>query len=207
MRAKKSKKGHKNHEIENNEIQYEENYNDVILNEDILEGRNDDLEVQKSSNNKKVKKSGFKFQVGKKNKSKKASNNEKSEKSKKNSKASKESNQDKNTSQQKKHAKSKKTRPKNIKKDIDENQSQIKTPKKQSKKKFNKKEVRDIEKDENLDIKNLEDIENYIKYNEDEVEQININRSYNFECKNQNNEEEEKSNNIIWSNENLKKMY
>ena len=71
MRAKHNKKMSKNKDIENNTTtQYEEKYNDVILNDLVPEDRKEEFNIQEGEHEprKRVRKNGFKFNVGKKNK-------------------------------------------------------------------------------------------------------------------------------------------
>ena len=67
MRAKHNKKNSKNKEIENNTTtQYEEKYNDVILNDLVPEDRKEEFNIQDGEHQprKRVRKNGFKFNVG-----------------------------------------------------------------------------------------------------------------------------------------------
>ena len=69
MRAKHNKKNSKNKNIENNiNTQYEEKYNDVILNDLVPEERKEEFNIQEGKNQprKRARKNGFKFNVGKK---------------------------------------------------------------------------------------------------------------------------------------------
>ena len=71
MRVKHNKKNLKHKDIENNTTtQYEEKYNDVILNDLVPEDRKEEFNIQENEHrpHKKAKKSGFKFNMGKKTK-------------------------------------------------------------------------------------------------------------------------------------------
>ena len=71
MRVKHNKKNLKHKDIESNTTtQYEEKYNDVILNDLVPEDRKEEFNIQENEHrpHKKAKKSVFKFNMGKKTK-------------------------------------------------------------------------------------------------------------------------------------------
>ena len=112
MRAKHNKKNSKNKNIENNtNTQYEEKYNDVILNDLVPEERKEEFNIQEGKNQprKRARKNGFKFNVGKKTKNQ---NKQQEEANSKVSKHNKKSNEEvEQTTQPTEQKKSKKTRP------------------------------------------------------------------------------------------------
>lgn len=113
MRAKHNKKNSKNKNIENNtNTQYEEKYNDVILNDLVPEERKEEFNIQEGKNQprKRARKNGFKFNVGKKtnNQNKQQQEEANSKVSKHNKKSNEEVEQ---TTQPTEQKKSKKTRP------------------------------------------------------------------------------------------------
>lgn len=87
MRAKHNKKGYKNKNIENNnQEQYEEKYNDVILNKLVPEERKEEFDLQENKTHSKSrpKKNSLKLNLGKNSKkSKKHKQEEQDTKSKK----------------------------------------------------------------------------------------------------------------------------
>ena len=113
MRAKHNKKNSKNKNIENNtNTQYEEKYNDVILNDLVPEERKEEFNIQEGKNQprKRARKNGFKFNVGKKTKNQNKQQQE--EANSKVSKHNKKSNEEvEQTTQPTEQKKSKKTRP------------------------------------------------------------------------------------------------
>ena len=114
MRAKHNKKNSKNKNIENNTTtQYEEKYNDVILNDLVPEERKEEFNIQEGKNQprKRARKNGFKFNVGKKTKNQNKQQQEEEVNSKV-SKHNKKSNEEvEQTTQPTEQKKSKKTRP------------------------------------------------------------------------------------------------
>ena len=113
MRAKHNKKNSKNKNIENNtNTQYEEKYNDVILNDLVPEERKEEFNIQEGKNQprKRARENGFKFNVGKKTKNQNKQQQE--EANSKVSKHNKKSNEEvEQTTQPTEQKKSKKTRP------------------------------------------------------------------------------------------------
>ena len=101
MRAKHNKKNSKNKNIENNiNTQYEEKYNDVILNDLVPEERKEEFNIQEGKNQprKRARKNGFKFNVGKKTKNQNKQQQEEanSKVSKHNKKSNEETKKEKN---------------------------------------------------------------------------------------------------------------
>ncbi|WP_455543612.1 hypothetical protein [Intestinibacter sp.] len=221
MRAKPGKKNSKNKEVENNTtIQYEEKYNDVILNDLVPEERKEEFNTPESENKprKKMKKNGLKFNIGKKskknNKHKQVQEPQqeavnKSNKSKKNNEEIEETNQ---PIEQKK---SKKTRPRQHHKKHEqhaknENQEATETTTnkaghKHTKKRIQKhrKQVQDKAEGETVNIQEIEEVTPEDSQQIDESENMTY-RGEKVEKEVQENIGVEDKN-IIWSDENFDK--
>ena len=196
MRAKHNKKNYKNKNIENNnQSQYEEKYNDVILNKLVPEERKEEFDLQESKTESKSrpKKGSLKFNLGKKNKKSKQHNQ--NEQVNKNKKSSKDQN-DLGESVKDKKNKIKKSH-KNYKSKELQNDEENKINKKQ-KRRNNPHHNQQQNKEEDINIKEVhENLDN-----EDIIEEEATNYRGDFV------EEDIDLDNddIIWSDENFKKQ-
>ncbi len=213
MRAKHNKKNSKNKNIENNTTtQYEEKYNDVILNDLVPEERKEEFNIQEGKNQprKRVKKNSFKFNVGKKSKKnhKNAQEEPQEEMEPKVSKNKKNNQEVEETTQPTGQKKSKKTRPRQHhkkqstqeKQDTAENTTN-KAGHKNTKKRVHKHRKQSQNNEEALNIKEVD--QTTLEENEE------IEETENIPYRGEEAEQEVQDNmdvgdkNIIWSDENF----
>lgn len=202
MRSKHNKNTSKKEVKNNKTTQYEEKYNDIILNDLVPEDRKEEFNMPQDEpkKSKRAKKGSLKFNLGKKNtKNKKQQEDINSDTMSKNSPNKKEQLKEEDRPQVTKKTKSKKHHKSKYQNELDDENQNIST------KKTGKKRRRHKNKEQDINVKEVKqpEIEDIEEIKEDLAE----NTTYRGEIKQEAVEEneDEGENNIIWSDENFDK--
>ncbi|MGM9536226.1 MAG: hypothetical protein ACI3VR_13265 [Intestinibacter sp.] len=190
MRAKHNKKNYKNKSAENNnQSQYEEKYNDVILNKLVPEDRKEEFDLQESKPESKSrpKKGSLKFNLGKKTKKSKQHNKEQQVGKNKNAGKAQE---DSNESIKDKKTKTKKSHKSNALQNGEENKKQ--------KRRNNKHHNQQENKQEDINIKQVQE--------DSDKDDIIVDEPYNYRGEFAEEDIDDDNDDIIWSDENFKKQ-